>query len=92
VYAGGPAVSPHLYDQSVDGGRTTFLTGEIPGSVVVSIDGSTRHHVPRNSQQTALLGDPRNDENLMVDKLHLAILRFHNTVVTDVKDELGVVP
>jgi hypothetical protein len=35
------------------------------------------------------LGDPRNDENLIVDQLHLAVLRFHNTVVDDVKDDLG---
>src|SRR4051794_14979271 len=35
VYGGGPAVSPHLYDRSVDGGRTAFLTEEIPGSAAV---------------------------------------------------------
>jgi Animal haem peroxidase len=89
VYGGGPGVSPYLYDQSVDAGRTTFLTEEIPGSVVVSVDGTTRSDVPRNTQQTALLGDPRNDENMMASQLHLAMLRFHNTVVTDVKDDLG---
>jgi hypothetical protein len=89
LYGGGPGVSPHLYDRSADGGRTTFLTEEIPGSVVVSIDVTTRHDVPRNGQQTALLGDPRNDENLIVDQLHLALLRFHNAVVADVKTELG---
>jgi hypothetical protein len=88
VYGGGPTVSPELYDREVDGGRTTFLTEEIPGSIIVSIDG-TRSDVPRNSQQTAVLGDPRNDENMMVSQLHLALLRFHNTVVTDVKDDLG---
>ena len=50
VYGGGPGVSPFLYDQSVDDGRTTFLTEEIPGSGAVSIDGSTRRDLPRNSQ------------------------------------------
>ena len=34
--------------------------------------------MPRNSPDTALVGDPRNDENLIVDQLHLAFLRFHN--------------
>ncbi|MGI0130949.1 MAG: peroxidase family protein, partial [Thermoplasmata archaeon] len=63
VYGGGPTASPHLYDQSVDGGRTTLLTEEIPGSSAVSIDGSARHDLPRNSQNVALVGDPRNDEN-----------------------------
>ena len=89
VYGGGPNASSHLYDQSIDGGRTTFLTEEIPGSVIVSIDSSTRHDLPRNSQLVALAGDPRNDENLVVSQLHLALLRFHNTVVEDIKDELG---
>ena len=89
VYGGGPNASSHLYDQSIDGGRTTFLTEEIPGSVIGSIDSGTRHDLPRNSQLVALAGDPRNDENLVVSQLHLALLRFHNTVVEDIKDELG---
>ena len=31
----------------------------------------------------ALIGDPRNDENLIVAQLHVAFLRAHNTLVTD---------
>ena len=89
VYGGGPGASPHLYDATVDGGRTTLLVEEIPGSAAVSVDGSTRFDLPRNSQLTALLGDPRNDENLIVSQFHLALLRFHNRVVDDVKAELG---
>ena len=89
VYGGGPVASPHLYDASVDGGRTTLLVEEIPGSAAVSIDGSPRSDLPRNAQRTALLGDPRNDENLIVSQLHVALLRFHNRVVADVKAELG---
>lgn len=49
VYGGGPGVTPHLYDQSVDRGRTTLLVEEIPGSAAVSCDGVARHDVPRNS-------------------------------------------
>jgi hypothetical protein len=30
---------------------------------------------------TAIIGDPRNDENLIVSQLHHAILKFHNRVV-----------
>jgi len=88
VYGGGPGASPHLYDSAVDAGRTTLLVEEIPGSTAVSVDGSTRFDLPRNSQGTALTGDPRNDENLIVSQLHLALLRFHNVVVGDVKSEL----
>jgi Animal haem peroxidase len=89
VYGGGPVASPHLYDATIDGGRTTLLTEEIPGSAAVSVGNKTRFDVPRNAQKTALLGDPRNDENLIVSQLHLALLRFHNKVVADVKLELA---
>src|SRR3954471_116467 len=85
VYGGGPVASPQLYDQTVDAGRTTLLVEEIPGSAAVSIDGATRRDLPRNSQRVALIGDPRNDENLIVSQLQLAFLRFHNRVVADVK-------
>jgi hypothetical protein len=89
VYGGGPAVSPYLYDQTVDSGRTKFLVEQIPGSDAVSIDGQIRDDLPRNAQQVALIGDPRNDENLVVSQFHLALLRFHNKVVDDVRAELG---
>jgi len=89
VYGGGPGVSPHLYDRTVDGGRTSFLTERIPGSSAVSIDGEPRRDVPRNRQHVALIGDPRNDENMIVSQLHLAMLRFHNQVAKDVAAELG---
>ena len=32
-------------------------------------------------RQRAFIGDPRNDENLVVAQFHLALLRFHNAVV-----------
>jgi Animal haem peroxidase len=89
LYGSGPLASPHLYDQSVDGGRTTMLLEEIPGSDAVSIDGRTRLDLPRNGQRVALIGDPRNDENLVVSQLQLAFLRFHNRVLDDVKADLG---
>ncbi len=78
-------MSPHLYDQTVDHGRTTMLVEPNVGSEAVCIDHVTRFDVPRNAQLTALIGDPRNDENLIVNQLHLAILRFHNRVVADVR-------
>jgi hypothetical protein len=32
-------------------------------------------------KQRAFIGDPRNDENLVIAQFHLALLRFHNAVV-----------
>jgi hypothetical protein len=89
VYGGGPGVSPHLYDKSVDGGQTSLLVEVNPGSAAAAVDGQPRFDLPRNSQSTALIGDPRNDENLILSQLHLAFLRFHNQVVDDIRGELG---
>jgi hypothetical protein len=89
LYGGGPTSAPHLYDQTVDHGRTTMLTDEIPGSGTVSIGGKVRFDLPRNRQNIALTGDPRNDENLIVSQMHLALLRFHNKVLDDVRANLG---
>lgn len=90
VYGSGPKASPHLYDQAVDSGLTTFLIEEIPGSEAISRDGKSRFDLPRNSQNTALIGDPRNDENLIVSQLHLAFLKFHNALVAKVKQDIGL--
>jgi hypothetical protein len=89
VYGQGPAGSPHLYDQSVDGGQTTLLVEPSPGSNAVSRDGSVKYDLPRNSQGTPMLGDPRNDENLVLSQLQVAFLRFHNAVVARVKADTG---
>lgn len=38
----------------------------------------------------ALIGDPRNDENIIVSQLHLTFIRFHNRVVDQVADAEGL--
>lgn len=37
--------------------------------------------LPRNAHGAAIIGDHRNDENLLVAQTHLALLKFHNKVV-----------
>jgi hypothetical protein len=78
-----------LYDRTIDGGRTSFLLEENPGSAGASLSSTPRLDLPRNSQNTALIGDPRNDENLVLSQIHVALLKLHNRVVSDVKSELG---
>jgi hypothetical protein len=89
LYGSGPNASPHLYDQSSNGGGIKFLVEPIPGSDAIARDGKLKFDLPRNSQNTALIGDPRNDENLIVSQLHLAFLKFHNAVVDHVKAKTG---
>src|SRR5829696_3781360 len=69
VYGSGRRASPHLYDQTS------------PDGIKLLIDEEAPKDLPRNSQNIAITGDPRNDENLIVSQLHLAFLKFHNKVV-----------
>lgn len=39
-------------------------------------------------RQRAIIADPRNDENLAVSQLHLAFVRFRNTVVDEGRHHL----
>lgn len=70
VYGSGRGASPHLYDQAN------------PGKLL--IDAAAPNDLPRNSQNTAIIGDPRNDENVIVSQLQLAFIKFHNAVLDEV--------
>ncbi|MEV0383267.1 heme peroxidase family protein [Nonomuraea sp. NPDC050643] len=68
VYGGGPAAEPRLYNPS----DTAKFRVE---------SGGRFEDVPRLPNRTAIIADPRNDENLMISGLHAAFLLFHNRVV-----------
>ena len=72
VYGAGPIGSPHLYDQKAGKG-ITFLLEECGTA--------GKFDLPRNSQKVALIGDPRDDENLILSQLQVAFLKFHNAAV-----------
>lgn len=75
VYGAGPGASPHLYLRS---DRSRLLVRSLA-------DHPLGGDVPRNEEGIALLGDPRNDENLIVSQLHVAFLRFHNAVADHIE-------
>lgn len=77
VYGEGPDASRHLYDTR---GADMDSEHRLP---IRLLTGDTAHprDLPRNAQGTAIIGDPRNDENLLVSQVHAAMLRFHNSVV-----------
>ncbi|GAB3407298.1 heme peroxidase family protein [Flindersiella endophytica] len=67
VYGGGPTASPNLYD---------------PDRIKLRIEsGGLFEDLPRQSNGTAIIADPRNDENTMIAGLHCALILFHNRVV-----------
>jgi hypothetical protein len=66
VYGGGPTASPELFDPAR------------PGYMLLN------HHddlvdLPRDEVGAAFLGDPRDDENLIIAQLQTVFLRLHNT-------------
>ena len=67
VYGFGPEASPHLYD----GDTKKLLTG----------NSTNPNDLARAKDGTALIGDPRNDENLFVSQLQLVFIRFHNKLI-----------
>jgi hypothetical protein len=83
VYGGDPADHPYFYELNDTGRLLVGLTesGErdLPRNHDTSLDGGTTEH--QNRRRTALIGDPRNDENAIVSQLHLAFLLFHNRLV-----------
>ena len=72
VYGGGPTVDPELYQS--DGVRLRVESGGL------------FEDLPRTSNNTAILGDPRNDENAIIAGIHCAFLLFHNRVVDMLQD------
>jgi hypothetical protein len=79
VYGRGPSDQPYLYRND---GLHMLLGERLEGA---DNDPNARG-VPRNQPfgdepARALLGDPRNDENVIVSQLQAAFLRFHNRVV-----------
>jgi hypothetical protein len=88
VYGRGPSDQPYLYEKS--GGITRMRLGEDVG-VAPGEPSGAGPDLPRNAPRrlngqevffgTALIGDPRNDENILVSPLHLTMLQFHNKVI-----------
>lgn len=85
VYGQGPVIHPHLYQRDPATHRTTAKL--LIGKAAESFDpaGGTvpdlPNDLPRNQVGRALIGDERNDENLLIAQTHVLLLKFHNKVV-----------
>jgi hypothetical protein len=92
LYGSGPVDQPFLYDWKLSSppGKKLLLAhnsmdAAIAGTPLASED------LPRNHQGRALIGDPRNDENVILTQLHILFIRFHNAVVDHLVREEKVV-
>jgi len=73
VYGGGRESSPHLYDGA-------YL---IEGEDATPADDAKTADLPRNAVSRAIIGDPRNDENVLVSQVQAVFIRFHNRCVDE---------
>jgi hypothetical protein len=82
VYGRGPDDQPYLYN---DDGRTFVLGTALTGAPEVN---KGAKDLQRNAQipSRALIGDPRNDENVIVSQLQGLWHRFHNKIAADHRD------
>jgi hypothetical protein len=69
VYGGGPTVSPAVYDP------------DDPAKLRLELNANGVLDLPRDPAGHAVIVEPRNDENLVVAQLHIAVARFHNRLV-----------
>lgn len=77
VYGEGPGSHPYLYN-----GAGKLLTGadyKYPSSVIPNW--KNQDDLPRTPKGTAIIGDPRNDENRIISQMQLGFLNFHNKVM-----------
>lgn len=85
LYGDGPSVHPFLYVRDPNSMKMSqkFLIGTAAASKDqnnVAIP-ALPNDLPRNAHGRALIGDERNDENLLVAQTHLLFLKFHNKVI-----------
>jgi Animal haem peroxidase len=73
VYGVGPIASPQLY-QPYDRAKLRIESGGI------------FEDVPRTGDGTAVIGDPRNDEHVVIAGLQAAFILFHNRAVEVVRE------
>jgi hypothetical protein len=71
VYGGGSAKSPQLYEED---GKHLLVQEENENGVP---------DLARDENGGAVLVEPRNDENLIIAQLHLAVAKFHNRLVDE---------
>src|SRR5437773_1319834 len=72
LYGDGPVGHPYLFQRN---DPAKLLTG------------SGGRDVLRNSEGTAIIGDPRNDSHVLMSQMHLAFVHAHNRFVDRVRSE-----
>src|SRR5262249_33764002 len=96
LYGRGPADQPYFYDICVvppsTSARNDFLLGD--KLLVVKRNPNARDLPPAAATaagpRRAIIGDARNDENVIVSQFHGMVLRFHNAVARSLNGVVDV--
>jgi hypothetical protein len=78
VYGSGPEASPHLYGSK---DAASFLVYGNAGNA---------HDLARTANGTALIGDPRNDENAIVSQIQANFVALHNILMTQALNDPAI--
>jgi hypothetical protein len=78
IYGRGPDDQPYLYQND---GRKFVLGRVMSGSQQDDNSRDLQRNTPLVGDRRAIVGDPRNDENVIVSQLQSIFLRFHNRIV-----------
>ncbi|HUQ32865.1 MAG TPA: heme peroxidase family protein [Pyrinomonadaceae bacterium] len=78
VYGRGPDDQPYLYE---DNGVRMLLGRRVTGNAQDPQTRDVQRNLNPGGRARALIGDPRNDENVIVSQLQATMLRFHNRMV-----------
>jgi hypothetical protein len=94
VYGDGPGLDPFLYVFPSTGPSTAIKFARGTNNTIFGRGGPSNNGTPAGmgtqtnwdvprilGTNTAVIGDPRNDENLIIVQFQHAMLRFHNAVV-----------
>ena len=76
IYGSGPEANAFLYKNGL-----YILTGKDGTGLTNQNSNHRNNDLVRNSEGTAIIGDPRNDENRVISQIQLAMINFHNKVV-----------
>ncbi|MGC4099980.1 peroxidase family protein [Ferruginibacter sp.] len=77
VYGRGPDDQPYMYDNT---GMKFLLGRQLTGAEAFAHNVKDLQRITTEPKR-AIIGDPRNDENVIVSQLQGAFLRFHNYLV-----------
>ena len=80
VYGRGPADQPYMYENGRRFLQGRKLTGAASNPNARDLP---RSAMPKKEDRRAIIGDPRNDENVIVSELQGLFHRFHNKIADD---------